>query len=319
MSYDNIRFSVLSSKFMWFKNLAVFRFTEPFTLDANALSEKLEERRFRPCGSLEPVSSGWFPPLGKEHHPLVHQTGGFIMMSIQTEEKILPASVLNEMTAEKVADIEATQGRQVRRKERESIRDEVMQDMLPRAFSHSRRTFAYIDARGGYLIVDSGSARKAEDFVALLRQSLGSLSVVPLATQERPPAVMTRWVSEGDMPSTVTLESECELRSTEEDGGIVRCRRHDLEVPEIQNHIEAGKEVIKLAFSWNDRLSLVLDETLSVKRLRFLDLVQEAAAEVETDDAADRFDLDFSIMSLEIAEFLPALTDMFGGEALPPK
>jgi recombination associated protein RdgC len=61
-------------------------------------------------------------------------------------------------------------------------------------------------------------------------------------------------------------------------------------------------------------LSLVLDEALSVKRLRFLDLVQEAAADVETDDPAQRFDLDFSIMSLEIAAFVPVLTAMFGGE-----
>jgi len=197
--------------------------------------------------------------------------------------------------------------------------DEVMQDMLPRAFSHMRRTHGYIDPKGGWLVVDSASARKTEDFVALLRQALGSLPVVPLATRERPGVVMTQWVSGGDMPSTVTLESECELRSPEEDGGIVRCRRHDLEVPEIQNHIEAGKEVIKLAFTWNDRLSLVLDETLAVKRLRFLDLVQEAAAEVETNEAAERFDIDFSIMSLELAAFLPALAGMFGGENLSPQ
>jgi len=303
---------------MWFKNLALLCFTEPFTLNSAALEAKLEQRRFRQCGSLEPVSAGWFPPLGKEHFPLVHETGGFLMLCLQKEEKILPASVLNDMTAERVAEIEAAQGRSVRRKEREAIRDEVMQDMLPRAFSHMRRTYGYIDPKGGWLVVDSASTRKTEDFVALLRQALGSLPVMPLATRERPGVVMTQWVSGGDMPSTVTLESECELRSPEEDGGIVRCRRHDLEVPEIQNHIEAGKEVIKLAFTWNDRLSLVLDEALAVKRLRFLDLVQEAAAEVETDEAAERFDIDFSIMSLELAAFLPALADMFGGENLSP-
>jgi recombination associated protein RdgC len=307
-------FFVGFQQIMWFKNLALLRFTEAFTLSGAELEALLEQRRFSPCGSLEPVSAGWFPPLGKEHFPLVHQSGGFIMLCLQKEEKILPAAAINDIVAERVEQIEATEARPVRRKEREGIRDEVMQDMLPRAFSHTRRTYGYIDVRGGWLVVDSASARKTEDFVALLRQAVGSLPVKPLVTCERPGAIMTHWLASGELPPDVTLESECELRSPEEDGGIVRCRRHDLEAPEIQNHLEAGKEVIKLSISWNDRLSLVLDEALSVKRLRFLDLVQEAAADVETDDPAQRFDLDFSIMSLEIAAFVPVLTAMFGGE-----
>ncbi len=302
---------------MWFKNLALLRLTEPFTLSGSELEERLKALPFRHCGSLEPTSFGWFPPVGKEHFPLVHQTGGFLMLCLQKEEKILPAAAVNEIVAERVAEIEEQQARQVRRKERESIRDEVLHDMLPRAFSLSRRTYGYIDPRGGWLIVDSASARKAEDFVAVLRQTLGTFPVTPLATRERPASVMTQWLSGGPIPESITLESECELKSPEEDGGIVRCRRHDLEVPEILNHIQAGKEVIKLAISWNDRLSLVLDETLSVKRLRFLDLVQELAADIETDDPVARFDADFSIMSLEIDTFLPVLTEWFGGENLP--
>lgn len=304
---------------MWFKNLAVLRFTEPFTLNATELEQRLEQRPFRHCGSLEPVSAGWAPPLGKEGLPLVHDTGGYVMVCLQKEEKILPSSVINEVVAERVAEIEENQGRPVRRKERDGIRDEVLQDLLPRAFSHSRRTYGYIDPKGGWLIVDSASAKKTDEFVSVLRQVVGSLPVVPLAVKERPGVVLTQWLTESGPPQGVTLESECELRSPEEDGGIVRCRRHDLGAPEIQNHLEAGKEVIKLAFTWNDRLSLVLDEALSIKRLRFLDVVQEEAADVETDDAAERFDVDFSIMSLELSSFLPALADMFGGENLQAK
>lgn len=302
---------------MWFKNLALLRLTEPFTLSGAELEKKLEERRFRHCGSLEPLSEGWFPPLGKEPFPLVHQTGGFIMLCLQREEKILPAAAVNELVAERVAEIEEQQARAVRKKERESIRDEILHDMLPRAFSQSRRTYGYIDPRGGWLIVDSASARKAEDFVAVLRQTLDGFPVSPVASKDKPATVMTQWLAGGALPHDVTLESECELKSPEEDGGIVRCRRHDLEVPEILNHIQAGKEVIKLAFSWNDRLSLVLDESLSIKRLRFLDAIQEAAADIETTDPSARFDADFAIMSLEIDSFLPVLLSWFGGESLP--
>lgn len=299
---------------MWFKNLACLRFSEPFGLDATELQERLEQRRFRHCGSLEPMSAGWCAPLGKEGLPLVHGTHGFLMVCMQKEEKILPASVINEIVAARATEIEEEQGRPVRRKERESIRDEVLQDLLPRAFSHSRRTYGYIDLQGGWLVVDSASSKKTDEFVSLLRQALGSLPVAPLATRERPGQVLTQWLSDAGAPPGIALESECELRSPGEDGGIVRCRRHDLGAPEIQNHLEAGKEVIKLAFTWNDRLSMVLDETLAIKRLRFLELVQDQAAEVETDDPAVRFDADFAVMSLELAAFLPQLLELFGGE-----
>jgi recombination associated protein RdgC len=304
---------------MWFKNLALLRFTEPFALSATELEERLEQRRFRHCGSLDPASAGWCAPLGKDTFPLVHATNGFLMICLQKEEKILPASVVNEIVTERAAEIEEQRGAPVRRKEKDSIRDEVLQDLLPRAFSFSRRIYAYIDPKSGWLVVDSTSAKKTDELTGLLRQCLGSLPVVPFATRERPSAIMTQWLAENAPPPDVTLESECELRSPEEDGGIVRCRRHDLSAPEIQNHLEAGKEVIKLAVTWNDRLSLVLDEALAVKRLRFLDLVQEDAAEVDTDDPVERFDADFAVMSLELAAFLPRLADMFGGENLQAK
>ena len=304
---------------MWFKNLALLRFTEPFGLGTTELEERLAQRRFRPAGSLEPVSAGWSAPLGKDGVPLVHATSGFLMVCLQKEEKILPASVVNEIVSEKLAELEDARGRPVRRKERDAIRDEVLQDLLPRAFSHTRRTYGYIDPKGGWLVVDSASPKKTEEFASLLRQVLGSLPVIPLATRERPGAVMTGWLANGGPPSDLAFESECELRSPEEDGGIVRCRRHDLGVPEIQNHLEAGKEVIRLALTWNDRLSFVLDESLAVKRLRFLDLVQDEAAAVETDDPAQRFDADFAVMSLELAAFLPRLVELFGGERLDDK
>ena len=125
---------------------------------------------------------------------------------------------------------------------------------------------------------------------------------------------MTQWLLNNKAPDDITIEDECELRSPEEAGGIIRCKRHDLALPEIKNHLDTGKEVIKLAVSWADRISFIIDENLSVKRLRFLELIQDQVADIETDDEAARFDVDFSIMSAELANFLPRLIELFGGE-----
>ena len=84
-------------------------------------------------------------------------------------------------------------------------------------------------------------------------------------------------------------------------------------MPEITHHLEAGKQVIKVAVTWSDRMSFVIDENLAIKRLKFLDLIQDQIADTEAEDEAARFDVDFTIMSLEIANFLPRLVEVFGG------
>ncbi|MEN8260052.1 MAG: recombination-associated protein RdgC [Pseudomonadota bacterium] len=303
---------------MWFKNLTAYRFTESFSLSPADLERQLEPHAFRPCGKLAPFSCGWTAPLGRSASQLVHSSNGFMMICAAKEEKILPASVINELTGERIDEIEAREARRLRKKERDSIRDEVMDELLPKAFSHTRRTYAYIDPKHGWLVVDAATAKKAEELTGFLRKSIDSLLISPPATNERPATVMTRWLSENSAPKDLTVEDECDLRSPEKEGGIVRCKRHDLYSPEIHSHLVAGKEAIKLALTWNDRLAFLLDENLGIKRLRFLDIIQDQAAEADTADDAAHFDVDFSIMSLELAAFLPRLLELFGGEKVQP-
>jgi recombination associated protein RdgC len=299
---------------MWFKNLAIYRLTETFTLSPTELEEKLESFRFKPCGATEEFSYGWTSPLGRSSEQLIHQANGFIMLCATKEEKVLPTSVVNEMTAEKIAEKEEQEVRKLSKKERTDLKDQIIFELLPRAFSFSKRTFAYIDPKGGWLIVDAASAKKAEDLISFLRKNLGSLPVVPVSSKEKPVSTMTQWLLQNETPADVLIEDECELRAPEEAGGIIRCKRQDLAAPEIKNHLDTGKQVIKLAISWSDRLSFIVDENLSIKRLKFLDLIQDQVADTETATAEEQFDVDFTIMSQELSSFLPRLIEIFGGE-----
>jgi len=299
---------------MWFKNLSIFRLTEDFTLAPADLELKLEQMAFRPCGSHEEFTFGWTSPLGKSSEQLVHSANGFLMLCGKKEERVLPASVVNEMMQEKILETEEQQGRKLSKKERTAIKDELIFELLPRAFTFSNKTYAYIDPKGGWLIVDAASAKKAEDLLSSLRKCLGSLPAVPLNTIEKPVKVMTEWLINNQAPDDITIEDECELRSPEEEGGIIRCKRHDLSLPEIKNHLDTGKEVIKLAVNWADRIAFIIDENLAVKRLKFLDLIQDQVSDIDTGSEAEQFDVDFSIMSLELANFLPRLLELFGGE-----
>ena len=298
---------------MWFKNLRLYRLTRPFKLTAEQLNEQLEQQAFYDCPRLQPFSYGWAPPMGRHGRLLAHAANGRILLCARKEEKILPAGVIRDMVQDKVAGLEEERMRKVGRRERNMIRDEILQDLMPRALCRSSHTYAYIAPEEGILVVDVTSQVRAEELLGLLRKTLGSLAVTPVAVQQAPAAIMTRWLTERAVPEGFGLGSECVLRDIGEDAGIVRCRNQELLGSEIRAHLDAGKQVVRLAMQWNGVLSLVLDEDMSIKRLRFSDIVEEQAADITGDDEAARFDNDFAIMTLELARFIPALTELFGG------
>lgn len=301
---------------MWFKNLQLYRFTRPFELDAETLGQRLEEHSFVPCGSQETSRSGWTPPLGRHGSEFVHATNGYLMICCKRQDKLLPAAVVNEALEEKVLQVEEREARKLPARQRRSLKDEIIFSLLPRAFARSSLQYAYISPRDNLLVVNAASARRAEELIEDLRAALGSLSVIPLASKGRPIDVMTQWVNSGQPAQGFELGEECELRDNTDISCVIRCKNQDLAAAEIVNHLKTGMHVSKLALNWQQRIEFVLDEKLVIKRLRFSDLVQEQADEIEADDVAARFDVDFSIMTLELSGFIEALMKPLGGEDL---
>ncbi|MDQ7015816.1 MAG: recombination-associated protein RdgC [Gammaproteobacteria bacterium] len=300
---------------MWFKNLHLFRLTEPFTQSAVELRESLEKQRFQPCSPQEPERWGWTNPVGG-HDDLLLEQNGRLMIAAHKEEKILPASVVNEHLAERLEALQEKQQRRPRKAEREALKEEVLFELRPRAFSRRSTFHAYLNPRSGWLIINSASQKNAEALTELLRKSLGSLPIASPVLTNPPGTVMTHWLSDDSQPPEFTLEEECELHSPQENGGIVRCRQQPLSDPEIQGHLQAGKTVVKLSLNWRDRFSFVLDDEFSIKRLRFLELLQDKRDEIETDDdPLLNFEADFKLMSGELEKLLKELLEAFGDEA----
>ncbi len=157
---------------MWFRNARIFRFTKPFDISPEQLEKSLEADAFQPCGPQETVRQGWVPPLGKHGEQLVHSAGGYHLVTLRKEEKLLPASVIKELVDEKVEVLEAEQHRKLRRQEKDEIKELVMLEMLPHAFSKNRRSSAYLSVKDGVMVVDAGSAKQAEDMASALRKSI---------------------------------------------------------------------------------------------------------------------------------------------------
>lgn len=297
---------------MWFRNLQLYRLIETFDQTPESLHEALGERAFKPCAGLDTHSLGWVPPAGREATERVHVSDGRIMLCLRREDRILPSAVVREHVEDKAEAIAQAESRPVGRKEKQRIKEEVLVDLLPRAFTRSSHQFAYIDPAAGWVVVDSATPKKAEELLSALRETLGSLRLKPLSVNTAPASVMTRWLEASTAPG-FELGDECELKEPVDNGGIMRGRRIDLASAEVRSHLDAGMQVAKLAVEWQERIGCILCEDLGIRRLRFLDLVMNEAAEIDADDALARFDADFALMGMELARFIPAVIDAFGG------
>jgi recombination associated protein RdgC len=296
---------------MWFRNLRIYRLSRDWDMDAVRLAKELSAHPLVRCGSQDMVSRGWVYP--RYDGEFVHAVNRCWLLALGVEQKLLPASVVREATLERATRIEAEQGRKVGRKELRDLRDHVTQELMPRAFTRRRTTWCWIDPVHGWLVLDAGSDAKAEEFIEVLSRALPGMPLRVLNTQLSPTTAMTDWLAGGEAPAGFTIDQDLELRSAAQANATIRYAHHALEGEEIRAHIASGKIATKLGMTWADRISFVLTEKLQIKRLGFLDIIREQAENAENAD--EQFDLDFTLMSGEVARMLDDLLPALGGEA----
>lgn len=292
-----------------FKNARMYRLGTPFTLGAAELAERLATRRFRPCGPVETATMGWSAPLGDDTSALVHGVGACLLLCMRKQERLLPSAAVAEALDERVAEIEGGEARDVGRAERRRLKDTIVTEMLPRAFTRSRRTLLYVDTQAGWLVADAASEKQAEEALSLLRETLESLPARPPEPQRAPAGILTAWLLEGEAPADFAPARACEMRDLKDTGCIIRATGQDLASEEILNHLRAGKQVVKLALDWDDRLSFVLAEDLSLKRLKVADALLDEIA--DDDDVAARLDAEFALLALQVRELIARLVELF--------
>lgn len=296
---------------MWFKNLQLYRLPVGWDMTVERLEEQLAKKPFHPCGSQDMESRGWLSPLG--HDVLVHAVGGQWLIALGFEHRLLPSAVVKEEADERAAELAERQGYKLGRKQLKELREQIAQELMPRAFTRRKRLHAWIDPVGGWLAVDAPSQARAEDVLEQLRHTLDSFPLTLLRTERSPVSAMADWLAGSEAPAGFTIDQDCELRSVTEDKAAVRYVRHPLEGDEIKAHLEGGKLPTRLALTFDDRVSFVLTEKLEIKRIDFLDVVRDQI-DGQGEDAEALFNAEFALMTGELGLLLPAVVEALGGE-----
>lgn len=292
---------------MWFRNLQAYRITSG-NIPLNSLEEALSQHALQPCMQMEMQSRGWLLPR-EEQESFVHAYGQQWLIAFGMEKKLLPAGVINQHAKARLAQIEQMQGYKPGKKQVRDIKEATIIELLPRAFTQRHKTYAWIDGIKNRLMIDTASSHKADEFVEVLIKSIHGLTLEPLDTQISPSSAMTRWLSGDDLPSVFTIDRDCELQGMSDEKATIKYTRHVLDAEETARHIRAGKKAIKLAMTWNSKISFVLHDNLQLRRITPQDILKEPAESTE-----ELFASDFAIMTGELSRLITDVIEALGGE-----
>ena len=294
---------------MFFRNLTLFRF--PSSLDLSDLESQLGECALKPVGPLELSSRGFVPPFGQHGDALSHGLHDALWLTVGGEDKLLPGAVVNDLLQKKLAAIEEKEGRKPGGRTRKRLKDELITELLPRAFVRPVRSDALLDTTLGVVAVDTSSRKNAESVVSEIRRALGSFPALPLNAETAPRAILTGWIAGDPLPEGLSLGDECELRDPTDNGAVVKVQRMELQGEEIGKHLEAGKQVARLALVLDDHVSFVLGEDLVVRKLKLLDGAVDQLESTDRDDVAAELDARFALMAGEFKRLFAVLENAF--------
>nr|DAK44683.1 MAG TPA: putative exonuclease [Caudoviricetes sp.] len=292
---------------MWFKQVTPFRLPE--LPEKRFLDESLGNSWFTEPQGLDWFSEGFTHPNAFTDLA-VFEAQKTMLISLMREEKVIPRAAVNHKLDEQVVKIQTAEGRNVGRREKQELREAIIDDLLPKALIKSSRTYGLFS--GEWLFVDTANRRKAENLLIKLREALGGLPAQHLVTRQSPSALMTNWLLQGEAQGRFMLDFDVTLVGAGDVAPKVKISRKDLTAEDVVQHAKNGMKVTELGLVWNDRVAFILTQDLTLKRIQWLDVVQEEASG-SCDDAESMAYATQLLMEAALSAILGELVDLLEG------
>jgi recombination associated protein RdgC len=288
-----------------FKNAIPFRLTG--AVDLYALHASLSVLQAREPGVQEFTTTGFVAPDKNRPDELFRRIGQAYFIKLKTVDRVLPSAVINDAVAKKVAEIEDREARKVSKKERTTLKDETIFELLPKAFTKSSFTEAFIDTGANLIVVNAASYKKAEDVVSMLRKALGTLPARPINPVDNPRVSMSLWTLDPDStPDKFKHGGKYALVAPDETAK--KSRFSEYAPNEITEVLGNGSQVVSMAMEWDESLRFVFESDFRLKGIKD---IQTAEIQEENEDP---FEVDCIITHDLITRVFGELIKAFGGE-----
>lgn len=288
------------------KNARVYTFKDfsGFTV------EQIKEQAFKPLHSQQAVGIGFVETEG--FGDLFVNMEELTMLCMKIETKILPASVVNKTLLEQVKIIEKKEDRKISRKEKRALKDEIMFEMTPKAFSKEQLITVIFDWKNNLLIIDTASASIAENAINLIREATGSFNVVPLSTATMPMQVMSERIKANE-PLLAVSEYGSKLQLVDFSTDTTHNYKNEVVfLDEIKTFIDSGMVVTQVEIV-TDELICTVTEKLVFKSIKFSDLVLDKISEHEADTQEIETRANLLVAGRALVSFVMAVVREFGG------
>ena len=240
--------------------------------------------------------------MGRNTKALLHQSSNRILMQAQLQSRILPASVVRDSLNERVDDIEQKEDRKVSAREKKELREDIELELLPKAFLKNERILLWVDLDNGLVFVNTSSSAKSENIISLLRKSLGSFPGTPFEAKN-----ITMMSNDAMYLPTKNFQYTDEIKLSNDKGEKANFQGVPIQSEDLESWRSGLFECKGLGLCWNDKISFVINEKSEIKKIKFLDLIEEQMAEEDPETFAEKLDIEFSIISGEMAQLAKEL------------
>ena len=265
-------------KSVFFKNIRTFKLSsnlpECLTTDRDEFEQMLEDRAHAPVGQLESRSIGW-TTANDVTDLFAHWVEDVCLLRLRVESKVIPAAAVKKALEERCRQVERQQGFRPGRKQTKEIKYNVIDELSAKALTTYRHTQVLIDVANKLLLVDASSSTRCDEVLGLLVRTVDPFPVESVQVVRSPATVMTNWLLADEADPPFVIEQEIKFVNPSQSKAAVAYKDVSVDPEDVKTHVQTGRQCVRLGLTYNDRLSFVLTDDLTIKSVKPLDVLRE--------------------------------------------
>ena len=265
-----------------FSQLSLFHIDPSLVPGINIWETSLQKHAIPLLLDLSIAEQGFAPPYEFSDQMVITAQNSW-KIQLRKEKKLLPASVLRQESKRRIKEIEEKEYRQLSAKDKKALKQRVLDELLPRAFSQIFTIEGIYIRDKGFLLVNQAQANKREELLSHLRQALGSFEADLILCKKTATDLMSQWLLDNNsLPNDLAIGNYCELKNIANIKSVSRFVNQDIQSKEVIGILEKDHFVSQLALIWQDKLRFILCEDFSLKNIQYLE--KQQLMEIEPND-----------------------------------